>query len=285
MLRLKAGVLALILALSLSAVSWAQGLPPQVKYELDMIELKSAEAQAVFLESFEFRALWMRQSTPSRCWLGKSSAASSGLLFRLSAESREEHNMRLRACGHCLPGKNRLLRVVEETFVPELAASGTVFRTSGVEIKVTPLSVDPAAREITSAFVIQTYGGENALRTTAVLQNGESLPLAIVRFTETGQDKAEERYFAVFVRAEIIHEPPDSAAFAVGGLGGLAGLLWPEEVVLDRDNYLWFALPVGPVVLPEAGFQLGSASTSGAPHTSHSPASATGFSSCPKAQT
>lgn len=287
MLRLKAGVLALILALSLSAVSWAQGLPPQVKYELDMIELKSAEAQAVFLESFEFRGSVDAAEYAFQMLAGGNlSGILGGLPFRLSAESREEHNMRLAAPAVIVSlGKTASLRVVEETFVPELAASGTVFRTSGVEIKVTPLSVDPAAREITSAFVIQTYGGENALRTTAVLQNGESLPLAIVRFTETGQDKAEERYFAVFVRAEIIHEPPDSAAFAVGGLGGLAGLLWPEEVVLDRDNYLWFALPVGPVALPEAGFQLGQRFyvRGNLQHTSYSPASvAGGFSLLPE---
>ena len=89
----------------------------------------------------------------------------------------------------------------------------------------------------------------------------------------------------MFVRAEIIHEPPDSAAFAVGGLGGLAGLLWPEEVVLDRDNYLWFALPVGPVALPEAGFQLGQRFyvRGNLQHTSYSPASvAGGFSLLPE---
>ena len=58
---------------------------------------------------------------------GEISAASSGVPFRLSAESREEHNMRLAPSAVIVSLGKPPLRVVEETFVPELAASGTVF--------------------------------------------------------------------------------------------------------------------------------------------------------------
>ena len=154
---------------------------------------------------------------------GEISAASSGLPLERRVP-RTQHAPRAPAV--IVSGKTAS-QVVEETFVPELAASGTVPHQRGGNWGNTP-ERDPAAREITSAFVIQTYGG--ALRTTAFCKTGK-LPRDR-RLTETGKI-AEERYFAVF-QEQKSSTSRQIAPLLPGGLGSLAGLLWPEEVVLDR---------------------------------------------------
>lgn len=281
MRKLRAGVLALLLVLSMTTLGLAQTLlPPQVKYEMDILELKSAEERALVLEAFQFQRSVHAAEFVFQILTGRDlSGILGGLPFRLTAQVSKERSASLAAPAVIVSlGRTASLRVVEETLTPELSAAGTHFRASGVEIQVTPLMVDPIAGEISSSFVIQTGSGENEVRTTAVLQNGESLPLAIVHFTQDSTDTSAERCFAVFVRAEIIEEPPKTAAFAVGGLGGLEGLLWPQEIVFDRENYVWIALPIVPFELPEGGFQVGQRVyvRGDLQHASYSPATVAG---------
>lgn len=281
MKKLRAGVFTLLLVLSITAFGSAQTLiPPQVKYEMEILELRSTEERALVLEAFEFQSSIDAAEFAFEFLAGQDlSGILGGLPFRLTAQVYKERSGSLAVPAVIVSlGRTASLRVVEETLRPELSASGTHFRTSGVEIQVTPLMVDSIAGEISSAFVIQTGSGENEIRTTAILQNGESLPLAILRFTQDSTDNSEERLFAVFVRAEIIEEPPETAGFAIGGLGGLEGLLWPEEIVFDRENYFWIALPITPINLPEGGFQVGQRVyvRGDLQHASYSPATVAG---------
>lgn len=280
MARFKAGITALILILVVSGLASAQGQPPLVKYELHVIELASEEERALLLEAFEFQgALAATEFAFELLSGGNLSGIFGGVPFRVKAEDKTGRSMRLAAPAVIVSlGRTATLRVVEEKLMPELAVSGSAFRTRGVEITVSPLMVDPRTQEISTTYAVQTHSDENAIQATVRQQNGESLPLAIVRFAEQGRDRTQDRCFAVFATAEIMAELPDTGTVSVGGLGGLANLLWQEEAVLDRENYFWIALPLNPVGLPEAGFQVGTRVYLRADlqHASYSPASLAG---------
>lgn len=260
MKRTRAILLVLLILLSAALPGSAQNLfPPQVKYQLEVLELRTAEERSLVLEAFEFQSSAdAAELTFQMLTGGKLTSILGGIPFQATARDTQEQTGRLAAPAVIVSmGQTASLRVVEETLVPELSLEGAFYRTNGVEIKVTPVMVNASTGEIGSSFEIQTSGEKNIVRTNAILQNGEQLPLSVVRFALDGTDKTEERYFAVFVTAEIVEERPDTATLSIGGLGGMAGLLWPEEVVFHRENYVWVALPFGPIDLPEGGFMVG----------------------------
>ena len=141
MRKLRAGVLALLLVLSMPTLGLAQTLlPPQVKYEMDILELKSAEERALVLEAFQFQGSVHAAEFVFQILTGRDlSGILGGLPFRLTAQVSKERSASLAAPAVIVSlGRTASLRVVEETLTPELSAAGTHFRASGVEIQVTP---------------------------------------------------------------------------------------------------------------------------------------------------
>ncbi|MGI6148766.1 MAG: hypothetical protein ACOYEU_05375 [Limnochordia bacterium] len=278
---LRTAALVWFITLSIAAAGVAQsGFPPQVSYQLEIIELLTSEERELVLESFEFRSMVTATELALQVLAGSHvSGILGGLPFHFSARSTSEQRARLAAPAVIVTvGQTASLKVVEETLIPELSLDGPLYRTSGIEIEVTPLVIDPNANQISSAFAISSHGGDNLVHTTALLNDGEQLPLTVVTFTSNSSNRAEERYFAVFVTAEVVTDPPDTEALSIGGLGGFSELLWPEQVTFGRSNYVWVALPINPVAVPEGGFQLGQRFylRGDFQHTSYSLASVTG---------
>ena len=176
---LRTAALVWFITLSIAAAGVAQsGFPPQVSYQLEIIELLTSEERELVLESFEFRNMVTATELALQVLAGSHvSGILGGLPFHFSARSTSEQRARLAAPAVIVTvGQTALLKVVEETLIPELSLDGPLYRTSGIEIEVTPLVIDPNANQISSAFAISSHGGDNLVHTTALLNDGEQLP-------------------------------------------------------------------------------------------------------------
>lgn len=116
--------------------------------------------------------------------------------------------------------------------------------------------LNEANGDVFSQLEINTYDPANKIKTNLWLRSGHRLPIAIMRFAAETISSTEERFFAVFVIAEIIHQPPTESIVSIGGLGGMSELLWSNKIHSQQENYIWTALPTNPLATPEGGLQL-----------------------------